>query len=348
MNGIFGFTQLMNIPNLSEEKRKHYLSLINESTHQLLRIVSDIMDISKIETQQLRIHNKNININELLQNIFDFNKVQAESKGLSLELIKDLPNSIATFDADEDKIKTTFNNLISNSIKYTEEGFIQFGYNYTNNKLTFFVKDSGIGISPELHDYIFQRFSQAHPDDATKKYGGNGLGLAICKGITELLGGKIWVESQKGNGATFFFHLPLKQVSLTKKHIGHNIHNVNILIVEDEDNNFLYLQEILDKEPYNLSRALNGKEAVEMALKTDFQIILMDLAMPIMDGYTAIKAIKKERPAIYIIAQTAYAMKDDKEKAFSAGCDDYITKPVNGVILKRLLRNSISSKTSKQ
>lgn len=342
MNGIIGFSQLLNIPNLDSEKQKEYIEVINESSMQLLHIVNDIMDISKIETEQLRLRKESKNINKILRTLYDFFKPQADKLGLDLVIHLELADEDTQFETDEDKLKSIFNNLISNALKYTHQGKVEFGYKNKNKELTFFVKDTGIGIKPELHHYIFQRFSQAHPDDATKKYGGNGLGLAICKGMVDLFNGEIWVDSSPGNGSVFYFNLEMDWIS--KSGAQTVVQELKVMVAEDEDNNYFYLLEILDGEPYQVFRAENGKVAVEMVAKEHFDVILMDLRMPVMDGVQATRKIKELFPGIYIIAQTAYALSGDKKLAFDAGCDDYISKPINGVILKRILKNYVNSR----
>jgi CheY-like chemotaxis protein len=202
-----------------------------------------------------------------------------------------------------------------------------------NSSLEFFVEDSGIGIDHAHHEKVFERFIKAE-DEKEIFYDGVGLGLAISKGIIELLNGKIWIESEKGKGSVFYFSIPYEPVALTEVNGMENsnskpyLKEETILVAEDDEVNYMYIRQILKGTGFKIIRAFNGKEAVESCQKNNkISIILMDIKMPVMNGYDAIKLIREIRPNITIIAQTAFALKDEKEKALNSGCDDYISKP---------------------
>jgi CheY-like chemotaxis protein len=216
----------------------------------------------------------------------------------------------------------------------TISGSIDFGYEIKDDKVIFYVKDTGIGISEELHERIFERFTQGQITIA-RDYEGAGLGLAICKALTDLLGGKIWYESKIGKGSTFFFSIPLNsphqiESITTEEHQNPEILNkIKILIVEDDLINFKYFNKALVGEELIILHAENGKKAVELVVDIpDIQMVLMDIRMPVMDGFEATKQIKILRPDLPVIAQTAYAFIDERQKILSAGCDDYISKPI--------------------
>jgi len=229
--------------------------------------------------------------------------------------------------------------LLTNALKFTHEGFIEFGYNLKDNELEFYVKDSGIGIKPELHDKIFERFRQADKS-IQMNYGGTGLGLSISKGFVKLLGGKIWVQSELEKGSTFYFTIPYKPVNEIDKTITPTKQNENfktILVAEDEEYNFLFIEELLIDMDLKLIHAKDGKETVEIC-KTNSKIdlILMDIKMPIMDGHEAAKIIKKQKPELPIIAQSAYALEHERAK-YEGIFDDYLTKPINENDLKQMV-----------
>jgi CheY-like chemotaxis protein/anti-sigma regulatory factor (Ser/Thr protein kinase) len=235
--------------------------------------------------------------------------------------------------ADSVKVRQVLTNLINNAIKFTDKGHIKFGYVIKHNALEFFVEDTGIGIDPVHHDKVFERFRKAE-NGKEKFYDGVGLGLAICKGIVELLNGEIRLESEKGKGSTFFFTIPYEPVNQTdvtgiiNSSVQLNLKEETLLVAEDDEINYLYIRQIFKGTGFEILRAKNGKEAVEICEKNDrISIILMDIKMPVMNGYEAIKLIREIRPDVKIIAQTAFALNDEKEKALKVGCNDYISKP---------------------
>jgi CheY-like chemotaxis protein len=307
----------------------------------LLTIITDILDISKIEAGLLPIYEQKFNINEMLDELlaqFEIEKKQKFKDEIELKIQKGFENNEAEIFSDRARIYQVVSNLIGNAIKFTEKGAIEFGYKVINKeKLIFFVKDTGIGINRDKQAIIFERFRQV--DDSTnRKYGGTGLGLAICKGLVSLLGGKIWVESNPGNGSVFYFSLNYKPITaLIHPKLQETVNEVSIysfygksiLIVEDVEDNFLLLKEILDETNANLLRASNGKEAIKIARQNkSLNLILVDIQLPDINGYKVTKQIKSFYPKLKIIAQTAYGLSGDREKALDAGFDDYISKPI--------------------
>lgn len=333
MNGIYGFSQLLLRSDISEDKRKLYSESIRDCCEQLLETVNNILDISKIETGQLEVDNEIVDINSLLRDMFLLHNIKASSKNLSLVITLALQDGNCLIQTDKCKLQQIFNNLIDNAMKFTESGYVKFGYKIIKGQINFFVEDSGIGISEQNQNIIFDRFRQVE-SGLSRTYGGVGLGLSICKDLVRLLGGEIWVHSRPNKGSTFSFSMPYRPAyHIESKELSEDIHlrnsKLNILIVEDSYLNFIFIREVITTANYSFQYATNGREAIEI-LKSDnsIDLILMDIRMPVMDGYKALKIIKKIRPDIPVIAQTAYAVKGEKEKALKAGFTGFLSKPI--------------------
>jgi PAS domain S-box-containing protein len=342
MNGILGMTQLLGIPDITIEQRKEYLELINKNSETLLNLIDDIVDVSKIEAGQMKVIRKPFKINPLFDQLYGLflSSPVYRKKNLQLIVKKTLPDSTSIY-TDPDRLRQIFINLIGNSLKFTENGYVEFGYNLVEKKLEFYVKDSGIGISQEKQKVIFQRFTQVD-DSLTRKFGGSGLGLAISKGLIELLGGQIWVQSELHQGSTFFFTLPYIPASETAefdkqgsgKHTDFNWSDKRFLIVEDDKVSYKFLEGIFRKTGVKILHADNGLKAIDMCKSNpDIDIVLMDIQLPEMSGLDATRIIKAIRKDLPIIAQTANAMSDDKERCLEVGCVDYVSKPINVNIL---------------
>jgi PAS domain S-box-containing protein len=347
MNAIVGFANLLTAQDLTRQERKNYISIINKSSNQLLNLVSDIIDISKIESGQLDINMKNVSAVKVFHNLQEIFSKQLPRE---IELRQKIPPKCedVIICADDTRFTQIFNNLLNNALKFTEAGFIEYGFHLPHdNMVTFYVKDSGIGVAPENQTIIFERFRQAD-DSYTRKFGGTGLGLAICKNLVELMGGKIWIESELNKGATFCFTLPL--ISIESKASAVQTHYATpaftkykwpgkkILLVDDTKICLKYLQAILKDSEMELFFADSAREAIDIFKKhQDIDVVLMDIQMPGMNGLEATAAIKKIRKNICVIAQTAYAFESDKERFLQEGCDDYIAKPINsGELLDKL------------
>lgn len=347
MNGILGFSEFLNMPDISQEKRKQYISIIQNCGQQLLKIIDDILEISRLETKQIKAQNKKICLNNLLVELFTIFDMKANENKIPLYLRKSLTDKESTILTDELKLTKILSNLLENSFKFTANGFIEFGYRLKNEKeLEIYVKDTGIGIKSEMHQLIFERFSQEEKE-LSKKTGGLGLGLSIAKENAELLGGNISLISKKGEGATFLITIPYNPVyktDTTQKLMQNTTENnqVRILLVEDVEVNILYIEEILKQIPdlnYTLFFAKNGLEAVEICRKNiDIDLVLMDIKMKQMNGYQATKEIRQMHPELPIIVQTAYSTIDAEIKAKEAGCSDFISKPIKQNKLQELIK----------
>lgn len=337
MNGILGFSELLKEPNLSGEEQQEFIRIIEKSGERMLNIINDIVDISKIESGIMSINVQNTNVNEILDFINDFFKHRIEEHGLQLICNSRLVDSECIIKTDKEKVYAILTNLIKNSIKYTNEGIIKFGVEKKDSYLVFYVKDTGIGIPKERQDAIFERFIQADIADKMALQGA-GLGLSISKAYVEMLGGKIWVESEEGKGSIFYFTIPcnfeIKDVSVYKdqgslKRYSNRTKKCKILIVDDDEISVEFIKRTIVEYDNCSLIASTGFEAINLCRNNpEINIILMDLQMPNVNGFEATRQIRHFNKNVVIIAQTALAFSGDRERALEAGCNDYITKPI--------------------
>jgi PAS domain S-box-containing protein len=337
MNGILGFAELLKEPGLTGEQQQEYIRIIGKSGARMLNIINDIVDISKIEANLMHVDIKETDINEKIEFIYIFFKPQVEEKGMQLFFKNTLPSKEATIRTDNEKVYSILTNLVKNAIKYSKEGAIEFGYLKKGETLEFYVTDTGIGIPKDRQSAIFERFIQADISDKMARQGA-GLGLSISKAYVEMLGGKIWVESEEGIGSTFYFTLPYNAEPVEKEVVGKvvqaqdekkQIKNLKILIAEDDKISEMLITIDVDKFSKEILNASNGFEAVEVCRNNpDTDLILMDIQMPEMNGYEATRQIRQFNKDVVIIAQTAFGLSGDREKSIEAGCNDYIAKPI--------------------
>ena len=336
LNGIIGFAQLLKKREHQDKKSGRFVDLIINSSHSLLKIINDILDISLIESNQLSIDNKRFSLNELLDEIAAFFKLNLMvNTKVEFRIKKEFVDHKDEIISDRERVKQVLNNLLYNSFKFTEIGYIDFGYSkFNEDELVFYVKDTGSGISAKIGKDIFERFQQ-DTELKINQYEGTGLGLAISRGIVNLMGGRIWYESEEGKGTTFYFTIPFKTKMETKEHpvsINQEFNwlNKTILVVEDEETNYLLLKEILKENGANIIRASSGKEAImKFNDNPEIDLVLMDMKMTEMSGYEATLKLKKIRSQVPIIAQTAYAMENERKRCLEVGCEDYISKPID-------------------
>jgi signal transduction histidine kinase/CheY-like chemotaxis protein len=344
MNGILGFTELLKETELTGKQKQKYIEVIQQSGRRMLDIINDLIDISKIESGQVEIKMHDLNLNDMLDGLYNFFKYDAGTKGLILTCIKEVDHEKSNIRTDETKLQQVFSNLIKNSIKYTNTGSIEFGYSLKGTDIEFFVKDTGIGIKREIHQKIFERFRKGNVSD-NKEYEGSGLGLSISKAYVEMLEGKIWLDSEPGKGTVFYFILPGISFMETKTNPKAEyvsspdvLKGITILVAEDDEISFILLKEVLKRAGAEVIHAVNGKEAVELVIATpDIDIVLMDIKMPVLNDTEAAKLIKKINTDLPIIVQTAYALSTDHQKYLDIGCNDYIAKPIE----RRLLIDKI-------
>lgn len=340
MNAIIGFSDFLDLNSITPDKRKQYINIIKSSGNQLLRIIDDILEISALETNHVQLINTEFNLNSLLTELFTIFQPQAKKQNLALYLHKGLHDDDSIIVSDESKLRKITSNLIENSLKFTKEGSIEIGYHRNEKDIELYVKDTGIGISINRHDKIFERFSQAE-GEISKKTGGLGLGLSIVRENVKLLGGTIKLSSNPGEGSKFSINIPDCIVSVNSSYssITNEKKEYNILIAEDEELNYFYFESLMEEiAPYcNLIHAKNGLEAIELCINNDFDLVLMDIKMPEMNGYEATVEIKKHKPHLNVIAQTAYSTAEDKAKAKLAGCVDFLSKPISMVTVQKIL-----------
>ncbi len=338
MNGILGFVGLLKEPMLTGQQQKEYIDIIEKSGVRMLNIINDIIDISKIESGLMTIHKAASNINDQIDYVFTFFKPEVEAKGMKLSCTKSLPSEASMIETDREKIFAILINLVKNAIKYSHEGYIEFGYVKKDDFLEFFVKDTGIGIPKDRQEDVFERFIQADITDKMAKQGA-GLGLSISRAFVEMLGGTIWVDSDEGKGSTFYFTIPYQLANEPKStaengakdaEIAIHLKKLKILIAEDDEISKLFINKIVtsfNKEIINVS---NGEAAVAAAQQNpDIDLIMMDMKMPIMSGYEATQLIRAFNKDVIIIAQTAYGLIDDIQMTLDVGCNDHISKPIN-------------------
>jgi PAS domain S-box-containing protein len=340
MNAIVGFSGLLNDADLLPEKQKEYIEIIAQSSDQLLSIINDIVCIATIEAGQEKLSEVPVNLNAMQRILYEKFLPKARSQNIIFDVNTCFHENEYMILADEAKLVQILLNLIGNAFKFTLSGHIHVGCNLKNNELEFFVEDTGIGIPSEMHDEIFMRFRQVESTTA-RQFGGSGLGLSISKAYVELLGGKMWLTSELGKGSVFYFTLPFKKVNNSEEPAIKQSKQFEIsskspktlLIAEDEDSNYLLLEILLSGLNIQLIRAINGVEAVDSCKNDHIDMVLMDIKMPVMDGYEATMQIRDFMPDLPIIAQTAYTTDADKNRALACGCSDFISKPFKREVL---------------
>ncbi len=348
LNGIIGFAQLLKKTIPANEKNSKFIDIINDNSKILLNIINDIIDLSKIESNQLDIYENPFEVNAVLYELYEiFSKELLTQEKEKIKLNINIPVDSCVINSDKDRFVQIFNNFLSNAVKFTNEGYIEYGYSFSkNNKIQFYIKDTGIGIPREKIDVIFERFTQIDYT-VSRKYGGTGLGLAITKQLVKLLGGEIYVESEVEKGSAFYFNIPYEISNVKNLEIIENKEDAlvidwsdkTILVVEDEYINFSLIEEILQGFNPNIVHTYDGKEAIEIIKKAPkIDLILMDIKLPEISGLEVTKIIKSINSNIPIIAQTAYAMNEDKLKCYEYGCDDFIAKPIDDQELVFLIK----------
>ena len=347
MNAIVGFANLLKDNDLEPEEKNEFIDVINANSEILLVLIDDILDLSLIEANQLTIRKEVFSVNEILDHLSSSYSLMNKKDNLDIRLNNELHGMNIRINSDRIRIRQILSNLLNNAYKFTEKGFIELGLRRNGDFLSFYVQDTGIGISKKEIDRIFERFRKSDAKTNTF-YRGTGLGLAISKALAHLLDGNLSVESTLGKGSVFYFQIPWSQATMETplvtqeimNPITQNMKGKDIMIVEDEQANYLYAKKMLSKINVNVHWAENGLEAINMiSAGMNFHLILMDIKMPVMDGFEATKAIKAKNPDQIVIALTAYARPEDRIRFMKAGFDDYLAKPIRpndfiGVIRK--------------
>ena len=351
MNGILGFSELLKNPDLSGEKQQQYISIIEKSGDRMLNTINNIVDISKIESGLMEVVIEKTNVNEQIEYIYQFFKPEVEAKNMTFSFNNTLALEEVNIKTDKEKLFAILINLVKNAIKYSDEGSIEFGYHKKENILEFYVKDTGIGVPKNRQEAIFERFIQADINDKMAKQGA-GLGLSISKAFVKALGGEMWLESEENVGSTFYFTLPYKidPIEKNKKIVSvfinknkvvktSKMNGLTILVAEDDEISETLLSIAIESISTKILKAKTGVEAIEIFKENpSIDLILMDIQMPEMGGYEATKFIREINKDVIIIAQTAFGLAGDKEKAIESGCNDYISKPINKNDLLKLIK----------
>jgi signal transduction histidine kinase/CheY-like chemotaxis protein len=352
LNAIVGFSNLLADGTIKEEERDEYISIINNSNQTLLQLIDDILDVSLIEADQVKIKKSDFLINDLMQNLEKtYIPVLKEKKQATVRLKLKLPKKLFWINSDPIRINQVMVNLLNNAIKFTNTGSIEFGFELKNNDVRFFVKDTGIGIEQKHLEHLFDRFYKIE-DDNKKLYRGTGIGLYLCRKIVELLGGTIQVNSVYGKESEFYFYVPAENLTVksASSHKKAQIHSTaenrhskgTILIIEDDPSSMVYFKKVLEEINLNILEAGGAEEGIRSFMEnTDILVVLLDIRLPEVSGFDILKDLKKIRPEVPVIAQTAFAMAGDKENCLAAGFDDYISKPVSKDTLIRKLQKFI-------
>ena len=340
MNAINGFTDLLIHTKLTPTEQLEYLKVIDKSGKNLVSIIDDLIEMSKIDSNQISPNYTSVNLESCLNELYETIKITIpKSKEINFHILPTDAPALHNIITDEVKLKQVIVNLVTNAIKFTNEGHVAFGYHIEEKKkkIIFTIQDTGSGIDKDYHKHIFDRFKRVD-NDASIKAGGLGLGLAISKAYVEMMGGIISLESKVEKGSVFSFsiqlkydeekHITVQPVRIKSKSTENK--DVTILIAEDDNINFLLFQKIISDKNYKIIRAVNGAEAVDISLSNaNIDLVLMDIKMPIMNGFEALEKIKVIRPELIVIAQTAYASSEDEERIRAAGFYGYLTKPID-------------------
>lgn len=350
LGAILGFTELLRDRRLSAEQVEKYLGIILKNGQMLGQLIDDILDLAKVEAGRLVVERLQFSLRDLMTDLISLLNLRASDKGLGLklELAADLPEFIET---DPLRLRQILINIIGNAIKFTDTGEVTVKVTCepagAECRINFAVKDTGPGISLEQRGHLFQPFSQAD-NSTTRKFGGTGLGLMLSRRLAEALGGDVWLDSKPSEGALFRISILAREVSLDESKSMQepemelpedSLKGCRVLVVEDSLDNQELLEQFLAGNGASVDFASNGREGIEKALGADFDLVLMDIQMPVLDGYSATKELRQQGFGKPIVALSAHAMKEDREKSLAVGCDDHLVKPIDPVrLLKTVAR----------
>ena len=344
LNAIVGFSNLLADGTIKEDLRNEYISIINNSNESLLQLIDDILDVSMIEAEQLKINKVNFSVNQLIKQLYKtYIPILKEKRLDNLQLKIKISDESYWITSDQIRINQVMVNLLNNAIKFTSQGSIEFGFEPVKDSIKFFVKDSGIGIEQDNLEHLFDRFYKIE-DNNKKLYRGTGIGLYLSKKIIKMLGGTIHVDSEYNKGSIFYFYLPAELLTIEpaiseKKQPGKITHQTLpsksiILIVEDDMSSLIYFKTVLQGLNIRIIETADGKESIRLFSENpNISVVLLDIQLPGISGFDILKKMKEIRPEIPVIAQTAFAMAGDREKCLALGFDDYIAKPVKKDVL---------------
>ncbi|GHA30880.1 hypothetical protein GCM10007103_10520 [Salinimicrobium marinum] len=349
LNAIMGAISLLKLPSVDKQMREKYYEVLELSGARLLSTVNDLIDISQVETQQIKVNKTNFNLSQILANHVNVATPIAGKKNNKIMCTSKYFHTQTVLHTDKEMLSSIFINLLSNANKFTTDGTIEIGSRDEQGDIVFYIKDNGIGIPENRLEVIFDRFVQAD-SSLSRPHEGSGLGLSIARAYAKMLGGELWVESEERKGSTFFFNIPKDEVTLATSGTSKEesevllLPNQKILIAEDDKLNYLILKKIIENMGVtNILHAKNGEGAVEMVRDDkEISLVLMDIKMPKMSGEEATLQIRTFNPTIPIIAQTAFAMPGDRERFIEIGCNDYIPKPIDKKVLIKLLHKYLN------
>lgn len=340
LNAIIGFSEILKDTAIEANEKQHFLSLISDNGHLLLKLITDIIDLSRIEAGETKLIIQPVNLNNMFREVFGHFKEQFFAPELHKFVFElNIPDETIVCEADEVRLRQIIQQLLDNAFKFTEEGSVELGFECLHENLHFWICDTGPGIPLDMQEMVFKRFIKLS-NSGRRFYGGTGLGLSIAEQMVRLMGGKLWFESMVEKGTIFHVSIPLKlykenpQRSEFHNPIKYNFTNKNILVVEDVESSFELLKLLIEPTGAQVLRAVDGKQAVDLCFtQSDIDLVLMDIHLPLMNGLEATRLIKKRLPNLPIVAQTAYALSDEKEACFEAGCDGYLAKPIRSSFL---------------
>jgi len=353
MNAIMGFSTMLRRSDISPEKQKKFYAHIENAGNQLMTLIDDILDLSKIESNQLKIHKYYCNVNDLLEQVFEIvkhNKRLIAKPDIQLVYHNGHYKDYCIVNTDQVRFKQIFINLMNNAIKFTEKGRVELGYSLLKKQnkdiVKLYVKDTGIGISDDLKDVIFERFRQVDNDQIQE---GAGLGLSITKGLVDLLGGEISLESKSGTGTVFHVSFPClidqknanKEKGNAQMDLSPDLSDYTVYIAEDTLISYILLEEILEPFGIKMKQAENGKELIDLIEKQIPDLVLLDIRMPVMNGYEVMHEFRRRKYTFPVIAQTAYASDEERKQILNSGCKGYISKPVNPDMLIREIKKHL-------
>lgn len=355
MNSIVGYSELLNDGAATDDERRQYVDVIVRNGRHLLMLINDIIDISRIEAGEVVIVDRTCSLDDIMGELYDLFRIRTVADGpVRLVLLPPDGSRPPQIIADDLRVRQVLINLLANALKFTERGEVSFGYRHEGSWIVFSVSDTGIGIDQEHRDFIFQQFKQAD-DSHTRQYGGAGLGLAISRRLLHLMGGDIWFQSEPGRGTTFWFSIPYRAAAEPGERCAEEVRpsrgssrgeetlrGRTVLVAEDNDDSYRFLERVLKRHGVTVLRAANGREAVEICRETgDLAAVLMDIQLPLLNGYEATRAIRALRPALPVIAQSGNAFDSDRAASVEAGCNDFIAKPINPETLLALLTRHV-------
>ena len=344
MNAIIGFSDILSQDKSIEAKQLKYINIIKQNSQNLLDIINNILDISKIEAGKITVEKRNISVHDMCRDLIDTLRFSAQQKGLTLEC--DISSTaIKTISSDLTRLRQCLTNLMGNAIKFTSKGSVTLQVSSKDDEISFSVIDTGIGIAKDKQDKIFNVFSQ-EDISTTRKYGGSGLGLAITRNLVALLGGELSLESYKGKGSKFTISIPIGHIDTTSQNeeimdlddnYADRKFDAHVLVAEDNIANQMLIKLLLNKHGIEVDIATDGEEALKMAHSSDYDIIFMDMQMPKLSGFDVTKAIREKDSDTPIIALTASALKEDQLRSAKIGCNQHLSKPIDHKILTQLL-----------